>query len=103
VRDKYPVTSLHTLVIPRRHVADYFDLHDSEVRAIHRLVSEIRWAIQEADSSVDAFNVGVNSGPAAGQTVPHCHVHVIPRRRGDVPNPRGGVRWVIPEKGDYTA
>jgi diadenosine tetraphosphate (Ap4A) HIT family hydrolase/5-methylcytosine-specific restriction endonuclease McrA len=101
VRDKYPVTLLHTLVIPRRHVADYFDLHDSEVRAIHRLISEVRGAIQAADRSAEAFNIGVNSGAVAGQTVAHCHVHLIPRRAGDVPNPRGGIRWVIPEKGDY--
>ena len=101
IRDKYPVTLLHTLVIPRRHVSDYFDLHDSEVRALHRLVAQVRHMIMKDNPLVEAFNVGVNSGPAAGQTVPHAHVHVIPRRTGDVENPRGGVRGTIPGKADY--
>jgi ATP adenylyltransferase len=95
------VTPLHSLVIPRRHVVDYFDLHDSEVRAMHRLLEKVRMGIVGADPSVRAFNIGVNSGPLAGQSVLHAHVHLIPRRAGDVDEPRGGVRATIPGKGDY--
>ncbi len=101
IRDRHPVTNLHTLVIPRRHVADYFDLFSSEETAIRRLVRQIRDEIQAADSQVAGLNVGANSGAAGGQTVFHCHVHVIPRRAGDVENPRGGIRHVVPGKGDY--
>jgi ATP adenylyltransferase len=90
IHDRHPVTPLHSLVIPRRHVVDYFDLHDSEVRAIHRLIEQVRVGIVDSDSSVRAFNFGVNSGRIAGQTVLHAHVHLIPRRAGDVENSRGG-------------
>lgn len=102
IRDGFPVTPLHTLVIPRRHVADYFGLHDSEARAMHRLLVSLREAIRREDPMVEGFNVGVNSGAVAGQTVGHCHVHLIPRRAGDVEHPRGGVRATIPGKADYT-
>lgn len=101
IDDRHPVTPLHSLVIPRRHVADYFDLHDSEVRAVHRLIEQVRQRIVDRDPSVRAFNIGVNSGPLAGQSVLHAHVHLIPRRAGDVANPRGGVRATIPGKCDY--
>jgi diadenosine tetraphosphate (Ap4A) HIT family hydrolase len=101
IRDAFPVTPLHTLVMPRRHVADYFALRDSEVRALHRLLDAARGAIRHEDAAVEGFNVGVNSGTTAGQTVLHCHVHLIPRRTGDVENPRGGVRATIPGKADY--
>ena len=100
-RDRYPVTEGHTLVIPRRHVADIFDLTYQEIAAVLDLVREERLQLQESDRSIDGFNVGVNAGAAAGQTVFHCHVHLVPRRRGDVPDPRGGVRHVIPGKGNY--
>jgi diadenosine tetraphosphate (Ap4A) HIT family hydrolase len=95
------VTPLHSLVIPRPHVADYFELHDSEVRAMHRLIEQVRQRIVDGDPSVRAFNIGVNSGLLAGQSVLHAHVHLIPRRAGDVDSPRGGVRATIPGKGDY--
>jgi ATP adenylyltransferase len=101
IHDRHPVTPLHSLVIPRRHVVDYFDLHDSEVRAIHRLIEQVRVGIVDSDSSVRAFNIGVNSGRIAGQTVLHAHVHLIPRRAGDVENSRGGVRATIPGQADY--
>jgi len=101
VRDRYPVTPLHTLIVPRRHTADYFDLFASEHRAIAALADEVRRQIQGDDPTAAGFNIGVNSGAVAGQTVFHCHVHIIPRRAGDVPNPRGGVRGVLPNKGDY--
>jgi ATP adenylyltransferase len=101
IRDKYPVTSWHVLVVPKRHTSDYFDLGTAESRACHRLVAEARSMIRKADAAVTGFNVGINSGEAAGQTVMHCHIHLIPRRNGDHPNPGGGVRRVIPSKADY--
>lgn len=103
VRDRYPVTPLHTLVLPRRHVADYFDLRPQERADAEALLQRLRQDILEKDPSVTGFNVGVNCGRAAGQTIPHVHIHLIPRREGDVANPTGGVRGVIPERMDYTA
>jgi diadenosine tetraphosphate (Ap4A) HIT family hydrolase len=94
--DGFPVTPGHTLVIPRRHVADYFDLSPEEVVACHELTQEVRRQVLAGQPEVKAFNVGVNAGVAAGQTVFHCHFHVIPRREGDVADPRGGVRHVLP-------
>jgi diadenosine tetraphosphate (Ap4A) HIT family hydrolase len=98
--DAYPVTNGHTLVVPIRHVASLFDLPADELADIWRLVGEVRAALA-ASHDADAFTIGVNDGEAAGQTVEHAHVHVIPRRRGDVPDPRGGVRWVIPDRAPY--
>ncbi len=100
-RDAFPVTEHHTLIIPRRHVIDYFGLRQPEINAINRLIFYQKVALQALDPSIDGFNVGVNCGEAAGQSVFHCHVHLIPRRTGDVPSPRGGVRHVIPAKGNY--
>jgi diadenosine tetraphosphate (Ap4A) HIT family hydrolase len=99
--DAYPVTSLHTLIVPRRHAVTYFDLHDPERRAINVLLDQIRLHVLAADNTIEGFNVGMNCGEVAGQTVMHCHVHLIPRRRGDVDQPRGGVRAVIPGKAAY--
>jgi diadenosine tetraphosphate (Ap4A) HIT family hydrolase len=101
LRDGFPVTPMHTLVISKRHVQTYFDLYTSERRAIDRLVDSQRAIILEKDPAVVGFNVGLNAGEAAGQTVMHCHVHLIPRRNGDVSNPRGGIRNVLPGAGDY--
>jgi ATP adenylyltransferase len=101
IRDAFPVTPLHTLVIPKRHVADYFDLYQPELNAIHRLLQDQRSEILKQDSAVTGFNVGINSGKDAGQTISHVHVHLIPRREGDVAEPRGGVRGVIPSKQKY--
>lgn len=98
IRDRYPVTALHTLVIPKRHVQDYFDLYQPERNAIEFLLRDERSRILETDRAVTGFNVGNNSGASAGQTVFHCHIHLIPRRDGDVADPRGGVRGVIPSK-----
>jgi diadenosine tetraphosphate (Ap4A) HIT family hydrolase len=103
VRDAYPVTPLHTLIIPRRHVSSYFDLTGEEAADCQRLLARMRQEILSRDEQVDGFNVGINIGSAAGQTVMHCHVHLIPRRVGDVANARGGVRHVIPGKGCYPA
>jgi diadenosine tetraphosphate (Ap4A) HIT family hydrolase/5-methylcytosine-specific restriction endonuclease McrA len=101
IRDGFPVTDLHTLIIPKRHVADYFDLHQPELNAIHDLLSRQRQSIMHEDKSVTGFNVGINAGKSAGQTVFHVHIHLIPRRNGDVEEPRGGIRGVIPRKQSY--
>jgi diadenosine tetraphosphate (Ap4A) HIT family hydrolase len=101
VRDTSPVTPLHTLAVPRRHVASYFDLDPREKAAIDELLEQSRIEIAAADPAVMGFNIGINIGEVAGQTIFHCHVHLIPRRIGDVPNPRGGVRAVIPGKAPY--
>lgn len=101
VRDGFPVTPMHTLVIPKRHVATYFDLSQSELKACDRLLHETKAAIQGEDPTAEGFNIGMNAGEVAGQTVFHCHIHLIPRRKGDVENPRGGVRHLIPGEGNY--
>jgi diadenosine tetraphosphate (Ap4A) HIT family hydrolase/5-methylcytosine-specific restriction endonuclease McrA len=101
INDGYPVTELHMLVIPKRHVADFFELYEPEKHACVRLLDEAKRRGKAEDSTIAGFNVGINVGEAAGQTVHHCHVHLIPRRTGDVEQPRGGVRNVIPGKGAY--
>jgi ATP adenylyltransferase len=101
ITDGYPVTEHHTLVIPKRHVADYFDLYQPERNAIDHMLQKQRTAILALDSTVTGFNVGINAGKSAGQTVFHVHVHLIPRRDGDVVDPKGGVRGVIPSKQKY--
>jgi diadenosine tetraphosphate (Ap4A) HIT family hydrolase len=99
-RDGFPISPGHTLVIPRRHYASVFEVPPEVSTALWRLVAEVRGALA-AEVSPDGFNVGVNDGIAAGQTVMHGHVHVIPRLDGDVPDPRGGIRWVVPDKAVY--
>jgi len=99
--DTFPVSPLHALVIPKRHVPEYFDLSNAELADCHELLCLMREKIQAQDTSVCAFNVGINIGKSAGQTIFHCHIHLIPRRIGDVENPRGGIRHVIPGKGYY--
>lgn len=98
--DGFPVAQGHTLVIPKRHVASLFDLPDEEQAAVWRLVARMRASLV-AELQPDGFNVGLNDGTAAGQTVMHAHVHVIPRRLGDVADPMDGVRWIIPDKAAY--
>ena len=101
IRDAFPVTEGHTLIIPKRHVADYFDLNSNETSDIQELLQKHKALIEVNDESVDGFNIGINVGETAGQTVFHVHVHLIPRRIGDVENPKGGVRGVIPAKQKY--
>lgn len=101
IRDGFPVTEGHSLIIPKRHVEDYFGLTEVELLACDSLLKIIKKEIFESDSSIEGFNIGMNSGLVAGQTIFHCHIHLIPRRAGDVENPRGGVRHVIPGKGNY--
>lgn len=99
-RDAYPVSDGHTLVVPHRHVASIYDLAPEGRAGLWELVDEVREALS-ASHAPDGFNIGVNDGVAAGQTVGHAHIHVIPRYAGDVPDPRGGIRHVIPEKAAY--
>ena len=101
ISDGFPVTQGHTLFIPKRHVNDYFGLVQAEVNAINALMTEHKSMLQAKDSTIEGFNIGMNCGEVAGQTIFHCHVHLIPRRKGDVENPRGGVRHIIAEKGFY--
>ncbi len=98
--DQYPVNPGHCLVLPRRHVAEYFEATAQEKAAIWALVDAMKDRL-DAEFHPDGYNVGVNVGVAAGQSVPHIHIHVIPRYRGDMENPQGGVRGVIPEKQKY--
>lgn len=100
VRDAYPVSPGHTLVIAQRHVGSFFELGKDEREGLLELLDEAKRRI-EADHQPDGYNIGINDGPAAGQTVPHLHIHLIPRYSGDQPDPRGGVRWVMPEKAKY--
>lgn len=101
IRDGFPVTPLHTLIIPKGHAVDYFQLTKEELLASHELIHQLKESIIKEDPAVIAFNIGMNAGEAAGQTIFHCHIHLIPRRKGDVENPRGGVRHLIPNKGFY--
>lgn len=100
LRDRYPVAPGHTLVVPRRHVASVFELDPEEWNELWALVRSVRHRVDEL-AGADGVSVGVNDGAAAGQTVAHAHVHLIPRRMGDVAEPRGGVRWVLPRTADY--
>ena len=101
IADAYPVTEGHSLVIPDRHVADGMELHQPEWNAVTALLKRRRQDLLMADASISGFNIGLNSGESAGQTVMHAHWHLIPRRNGDTPDPRGGVRGVIQEKQRY--
>jgi len=98
--DSYPVSAGHCLIIPHRHVAEYFQATAEEKASIWALVDEMKIII-DREYKPDAYNIGVNIGETAGQSVPHIHIHLIPRYKGDVENPRGGVRGVIPHKQKY--
>ena len=99
--DTYPVSEYHCLIIPKRHVTDYFDLTNDELIACNDLIKKIKEQTLKNDKSIKAFNIGTNAGKIAGQSIMHCHIHLIPRREGDVNNPQGGVRSVIPKKQHY--
>ena len=100
IADGYPITNGHALVIPRRHVASFFEATAEEHVALLALLDKARTVIN-GQFRPSSYNIGINDGPAAGQTVPHLHIHLIPRYEGDGDDPRGGVRWIIPEKADY--
>ena len=99
--DSYPVTEHHCLIIPKRHAIDFFDLSNEELLACNDLIKIIKNEIIKKDKSVKGFNLGTNIGKVSGQSIFHCHFHLIPRREGDVDNPQGGVRSVIPNKQHY--
>ena len=100
IRDGYPVSPGHTLLIPKRHTGSFFDLSEHERNDLLALLNRAKWLL-DAELQPQGYNIGINDGAAAGQTVPHLHLHLIPRFEGDLPDPRGGVRWVIPEKAKY--
>ena len=100
--DSYPVSKFHSLIVPKRHVQNYFELNNEEIHACNELILKTKEQILKQDSTVKGFNIGTNIGKTAGQTIMHCHIHLIPRREGDVKNPQGGVRSVIPLKQHYT-
>lgn len=100
VRDAFPISKGHTLVVPRFHVSSFYDLQPDVQAALWKLVAEVRTRLSD-EFKPDAFNIGLNDGEAAGQTVLHAHIHVIPRWNNDVSDPRGGIRWIIPDKARY--
>ena len=99
--DSYPVSEFHSLIVPKRHVETYFELTKEEILVCNDLILKTKEKILKQDSSVKGFNIGTNTGKSAGQSIMHCHIHLIPRREGDVENPQGGVRSVIPKKQHY--
>jgi len=101
IEDKFPVTHGHCLIIPKRHFQNYFDITQPEINSTHNLINFAKGRLIDRDVSIKGFNIGINSGGVAGQTVPHTHIHLIPRRENDVLNPVGGIRNVIPGKGNY--
>ena len=101
IRDAFAVTEYHSLIIPKRHAKDYFELSQAEVNAVNQLIHSQKLQLDKKDKSIEGYNVGMNCGEVAGQTIFHCHIHLIPRRKGDVKEPRGGVREIIPGKGAY--
>jgi diadenosine tetraphosphate (Ap4A) HIT family hydrolase len=100
IRDLYPVSPGHTLIIPRRHVGSFFELTADERGSLLGLLEAAKREL-DVMRRPDGYNIGINDGPAAGQTVPHLHIHLIPRYQGDQPDPRGGVRWVFPDKAKH--
>ena len=100
VRDGFPISPGHTLIVPRRHVASFFDLSSEEQSDLLELINDTK-KLLESEFYPQGYNIGINDGPAAGQTVMHLHIHIVPRYEGDVTDPRGGIRWIFPEKANY--
>jgi diadenosine tetraphosphate (Ap4A) HIT family hydrolase len=100
IRDGFPISEGHTLIIPKRHIKSFFDLQSKERDSLFDLVEQEKSYLTDSYSP-DGFNIGINDGPAAGQTISHLHIHLIPRYTGDLLDPRGGVRWIIPSKAKY--
>jgi ATP adenylyltransferase len=103
IADAFPVTDGHLLILPARHMTSFREMSEQEWRGVYDLIREWTERLQSEDATIAGFNIGINDGEVAGQTVMHAHVHLIPRRPGDVSNPRGGVRGVIPGRADYRA
>ena len=100
VRDEYPLSPGHTLIVPRRHTGSFFAISAEERAAMLDLLTAAKAAL-DAEFHPEGYNIGINDGAAAGQTVAHLHMHLIPRYAGDQPDPRGGVRWILPDKAKY--
>ena len=100
IRDAYPVSVGHTLILPHRHIASFFEIKPEERMALLDLLDEARITLDKLNRP-DGYNIGINDGMAAGQTISHLHIHLIPRFKGDLPDPRGGVRWIFPKKAKY--
>lgn len=100
VRDGFPISLGHTLIIPRRHVGSFFQISIDERNGLLELLEKSK-PLLDMEYQPDAYNIGINDGASAGQTIPHLHIHLIPRYSGDMKDPRGGVRWIIPDKADY--
>ncbi|MBN8448804.1 MAG: HIT family protein [Candidatus Accumulibacter sp.] len=100
IDDGFPISPGHTLIIPRRHTGSFFDLSETERNSLLSLLEDAKRRLDK-EFRPDGYNIGINDGSSAGQTVPHLHIHLIPRFHGDSADPRGGVRWIIPEKADY--
>ena len=99
--DSYPVSEFHLLIVPKRHIKNYFELTNDEIIACNKIILLSKNKIEKMDKTIKGFNIGINCGKVAGQSIMHCHIHLIPRREGDVENPQGGVRGVIPSKQHY--
>tara|TARA_B100000614_G_scaffold158545_1_gene140326 strand:- start:15 stop:416 length:402 start_codon:yes stop_codon:yes gene_type:complete len=99
--DTYPVSEFHLLIVPKRHIKYYFELTNNEMIACNEVILLSKNKIEQMDQTIKGFNIGINCGKVAGQSIMHCHIHLIPRREGDVDNPQGGVRGVIPSKQHY--
>lgn len=100
IRDGYPVTPGHTLIVPHRHISSFFDLNSVERKSLFDMLDTVKGQLDD-EYHPDSYNIGINDGPEAGQTVPHLHIHVIPRYKGDMEDPRGGIRWLFPDKAKY--
>ena len=99
--DSYPVSKFHVLIVPKRHVKNYFELSNDEFVACNKMIMLSKNKIEQEDQTIEGFNIGSNTGKAAGQSINHCHIHLIPRRKGDVENPQGGIRGVFSSKQHY--
>jgi diadenosine tetraphosphate (Ap4A) HIT family hydrolase len=101
IRDSFPVTKDHTLIILNNHDKSYFDLRNKDILQLNNILKFQKESLMQNDNTITGFNIGINQGESAGQTVMHLHIHLIPRRKGDIADPRGGVRGVIPSKQKY--
>ena len=100
IRDGFPISPGHTLIIPKRHVSSFFEISQEERESLLKLLDQAK-KVTDQEFKPDSYNIGINDGAEAGQTVPHLHIHLIPRFKDDQEDPRGGVRWIIPEKAKY--
>lgn len=100
IRDGFPISDGHTLIVPKRHIGSFFELETTERDALLALLDEAKRELDESKRP-DGYNIGINDGAPAGQTISHLHIHLIPRYIGDRADPRGGIRWIMPEKADY--